>query len=112
MKPKRRVKADGWAELLARPQPDGSTEFTLTCAHSAAKSETILTHFSQDLALGLALHHRATMPWNVSNVVIQICVLRTLLGRLLTEETGCECGLLPFEVAELVELDPASGEGS
>src|SRR5450759_1922610 len=109
MKAKRRVKAEGWAELLTREKPDGVDAFDLVCAHGAARSENVTAIFSWDTILGLALFYRGTMPADVSHYVIEICVIRTVLARLLHAETGCSCGGQPFEV---VEPDPEDGGGS
>jgi hypothetical protein len=109
MKPKRRVKADGWAELLTRRQPNGLDEFTLTCAHSSARSEAIAEVFSPDIILGLAVFLRGTLPRDASNNLIQIVAVRTLLARLLHASAGCSCGQTPYEVAEQL-LEEGGGQ--
>lgn len=101
---KRRVKAAGWTELLSRRQPNGTDEFTLTCAHSSARSEAIAEVFSPDIILGLAVFLRGTMP-GVSDYIIQIVVVRTLLARLLHAAAGCSCGKTPYEVVEQLRED-------
>lgn len=96
----------GWSEWIIRDQDDGTQEYSLVCAHGSARSETIRTHYSQDLVLGLWVYLNAVLPDETSETVLMLVLIQTLLGRLLEEEFGCQCGLKP-----LVFPEPAVPDG-
>ena len=87
--PKPRGQTQPWTEWLTRPQPDGPDEFSLACAHGAVTTEEVRFAFAPDFALGVFYVLKRTHALTAEEAAL--ATARELLGRLLTERSGCRC---------------------
>ena len=94
------------ASFAPRQSPLGDWVWAMTCAHGTVTSDEIVRTFSVDLILGCYLYWAEDLASDVSEALVVLVAMRTLLGRLAELRFDCACGLQPFRLAELPDGAP------